>query len=99
MIKYTLSWLGPLSPELFEQYGRDWEKYNINILGAESFIEPYPLGPIRLIDANRFELWLKTFDSETVLSYEELIAEYELSHPPFHLDPSQPEAVIVKPEA
>ena len=87
MIKYTLTWLGPLSPELFEQYGSNWDKYNINILGAESSIDPYPLGPVNLTDANRFDIWLKTLYSETVLSYEQLIAEYELSNPAFETGP------------
>jgi len=88
-VNYSTNWMGPISLSWYEERGLDYntEPYSA---GRLDFYNPtidskYPdemsVPPMRSEDWHRLSEWLDNFESDTVLTLCEIVAEYEKTNP------------------
>lgn len=88
-VRYSSNWMGPVSLDWYKDRGIDYntEPYSA---GRLDFWNPfsdshYPdemgVPPMRSEDWRRLSEWLNTFSSETVLTLDEIVKEYEKTNP------------------
>jgi hypothetical protein len=79
MITYSTNWMGPINAKWIEEHGDCWAAGRIDIYGVPD--EPYPieygLPVMNIIDWEDFSEWLDDLETEELLSFDELIAQFE----------------------
>jgi hypothetical protein len=79
MITYSTNWMGPINTQWIEEHGDCWAAGRIDIYGLPD--EPYPieysLPVMNIIDWEDFSEWLDDLETEELLSFDELIAQFE----------------------
>ena len=81
MIHYSTNWMGPVSLDWTQKHGDCWAAGRIDIYGTDSeYPEEYALAVMHIEDWVKLTQWLVNFETEEVMPYEELIAEYEKVH-------------------
>lgn len=82
MIRYSTNWMGPVNYDWISKNGEHWAGGRIDIYGTDSeYPDEYALRIMHSEDWGRLSNWLDALETETQLSYEELIAEYEKTNP------------------
>jgi len=80
MITYSTNWMGPINAKWIEEHGDCWAAGRIDIYGVPD--EPYPieysLPPMHNEDWNDLSDWLYNLETEELLSFDALIALFEL---------------------
>lgn len=84
-IRYSTNWMGPISQDWYSNRGLDYEAepYSAGRLDFHNPFEDsmYPdeiaVPPMRSEDWNSLSVWLDKFRSETVLTLDEIVQEYE----------------------
>lgn len=88
-IRYSTNWMGPISLNWYEDRGLDYETEPYSA-GRLDFYNPtteshYPdemsVPPMRSEDWRSLSKWLDKFSSETVLTLDEIVEEYEKTNP------------------
>ena len=78
MIRYSTNWMGPVNTQWIAENGQDWSAGRIDIYGTDN---PYnleiALPVMKTKDWILFSDWLRTFETDTVYSLDELVSEYE----------------------
>jgi hypothetical protein len=79
MITYSTNWMGPINTKWMEEHGKHWAAGRIDIYGVPD--EPYPIEyslPVMGVqDWKSFSDWLDELETETLLSFNELVAQFE----------------------
>jgi hypothetical protein len=79
MISYSTNWMGPINEDWIAKHGTGWSAGRIDIYGVpdEPWGYEYSLPPMRTEDWNDFGDWLDDLTTEELLSYNELIEQFE----------------------
>lgn len=79
MITYNTNWMGPINSQWIEEYGNYWAAGRIDIYDVpdEYFPIEYGLPPMHNRDFNDFSVWLDELETEELLSFDELITQFE----------------------
>ena len=89
-VRYSTNWMGPVSTQWYTDRGLDMNKepYSAGRLdfwnpnNQSIYSDEMAVPPMRREDWNSFSEWLETFESDGVLSLNEIAAEYEKTNPP-----------------
>ena len=81
MITYSTNWMGPISVQWIQEHGEGWSGGRIDIRddtkhGYDGWDE-YSLPPMRTEDWNALSDYLWDLTTEELLSYNELILQFE----------------------
>lgn len=84
MIHYSLNWCGPINEKFIRENGTHWSAGRIDISGLpdEIYGTEYSVPVMHTGDWNKLSLWLHTYQTEEVVSFETIINEYEKYHTP-----------------
>jgi hypothetical protein len=79
MITYSTNWMGPINSQWIEEHGKHWAAGRIDIYGVPGEHHPieYSLHVMDVQDWNSFSEWLDELETETLLSFDELVAQFE----------------------
>ena len=82
MIKYWTNWMGPINPGWIEEHGDNWAAGRIDIWDTkEPYNDEMGLPVMKVEDWCRFGEWIRVFETDTVWTLKELVAEYEKTNP------------------
>ena len=81
MITYSTNWMGPINQKWIEEHGDYWSAGRIDIRddtkqGYDGWNE-YAIPPMHTEDWNKLSDYLWELETETLLSYDELIQSFE----------------------
>lgn len=84
MITYWCNWMGPINFEWIQANGNCWSAGRIDVSGIKDDMWGTSIGlPTMHKDSwNSFSKWLSTFQTTTVWTLDQLVAEYELTNEP-----------------
>ena len=79
MIHYSTNWMGPINSEWIKEHGQGWSAGRIDIYGVPGEFYPieYGLSPMRTEDWIALSDYLETLETKELLSYKELIEQFE----------------------
>jgi len=83
-VRYSTNWMGPINSDWIARHGTGWSAGRIDCRGTgldPMYGDEIGLRPMRTEDWRRLGDWLDDFTSETMLSLEELVTEYEKTNP------------------
>lgn len=83
-VSYSTNWMGPINSDWIAKYGADWSAGRIDCRGTgldPMYGDEIGVRPMRTADWRSLSVWLDDFTSETMLSLEELVNEYEKTNP------------------
>ncbi len=81
-VEYHTNWMGPINYAWIMKFGTDWSSGRIDVYSGSSLPEPLSLPTMKKDDWTKFSEWLKNFRTNDVWTTQQLIQEYEKSHPP-----------------
>ena len=79
MITYSTNWMGPINTQWIAEHGDCWAAGRIDIYGVpgEHYPIEYGLPLMHVRDWADFSEWLDDVETEELLSFDDLIAQYE----------------------
>ena len=88
-VRYSTNWMGPVSLNWYKDRGLDYdtEPYAAGRLDFHNpstdsaYSDEIGVPAMRREDWHRLSEWLNTFSSETVLTLDEIVKEYEKTNP------------------
>ena len=81
MISYSTNWMGPINEDWIKKYGEGWSAGRMDIRGVPgneywNGWHEYSLPPMQTEDWNDFSDWLDDFETEELMSLEDILEEY-----------------------
>jgi len=82
VIHYHTNWMGPINEDWIAKHGTGWSAGRIDVRGLDNEVYwggcyEYSLPPMRTEDWNDFSDWLDDFETEELLEFDDIIAQYE----------------------
>jgi len=79
MITYSTNCMGPINSDWIEEHGNYWAGGRIDIYGVPDELYPieYGLPVMHIIDWGDLSEWLDDLETEELLSFDELISQFE----------------------
>jgi hypothetical protein len=83
MISYSTNWMGPISLDWIKTHGDHWAGGRIDVYGTgDDYPNELALPTMHEDDWQTFSAWLELFETEKMYTLDQLIVEYEKTHPP-----------------